>query len=423
MTPQQLRYHNKVLATKRAAAGVTVCDPADRQMRVAPNADVIAYGQHKLNQCRQRDGIAAKSAESSGVGDSADCVKASNWYALAEQARHSAENRDSNERIQTVQDSAETYKLPTHVLESGHLMAAIDKARFGIPFRIWMLLRLLDAGLMDGSGKPTGWVSAEVARRELSKGGRLAYAKRNTINHHLRQCERIGFLHFSKDRTTIYYRSREKVILMLGLSGLRRWFVTIPVDALLGSFVDFRALCHATWQRGSGDDGTKPISRKARQVETGRCKTTQIKYDRMNGVQTLKNYQYIGSLESAAAWRHARRLMKEDRRVKVLQVYQPEKKRNRLVLAAQLPNSYQPPKTFKTAKFGRMWMNRRLEYLRKKWPSLYGVAGSFGSDVHPRMYHENYKTVDHWREKGAKCAYVATDTLGTMLGGQMYQAV
>ena len=367
MDTATLERLQQALANRRAADGIS------GEYSHHKRDDVARYGQHLLDQRR-------------GASKPAPVAVAPATRFIAPQPTPT---------IEPAPVSAETVDL------DGSLAAAVERERLSVPFRTWLLLRQLDD---SGNGR----ISADIARHELSKG-RYAYAKRNTINRHLRLCERVGFLHFSANRKYIHYRSRSRMYRLLGQERSSGWHVEIPVSSLLGSFVDFRALCHASFIAGKGDDGAQ-ISRDAIKSETGRSRPTQIKYDALAGISRRVNLEVIGTIQNKHDWTEAKYELSLDNRLRIQQVKTVDGKKH--ILCRQMPNSYQSP--YKTVKSGRRWLNQRIKHLRNS-----RFAGSFDSDIQPqRRYFETYS-----QTTGAEIAYVASDNYGKIDNGRLWLAV
>ena len=268
----------------------------------------------------------------------------------------------------------------------GSLIVAADKARKLVPFRLWALARV-----SDKEGK--GWVSLDELRAALASGGNLAYAKRDTINKHIRKATQQGFGKIGQGR--FYYRSEAKIAHRLGIDCITGKAVSIPVSALSGDFVQIRALALDCFHSSrNGTNFANPIARETITQEiTGRSKPTQIKYagKKYAGIGTRSNYLQLKLINSKEADYEQQRLAYE--REQTLNIKQSNKQQIRvlrshdnkpyLALVKQLPNSYAG--NFETVHSRKKWINRQLKKLRSNGVGK-PIVANWQMDVSQKLY-------------------------------------
>ena len=264
----------------------------------------------------------------------------------------------------------------------GSLIAAAEKARKLIPFRLWALARVLDK-------KGNGWVSLKDLRAALATGGNLAYARRDTINNHIRKAARQGF--GSVGGGKFFYRKEAKVAYKLGMDCITGRAVEVPISALLGDFVAIRALALDCFHSSrNGRAFSNPIARETIQQEvTGRSKPTQIKYANKNltGIGTRPNYLQIKLIDQKEIDYEYQKLAYEweetadkSRQIRILRSHD---NKPYLALVKQLPNSYAG--NLETISSRKKWINRQLKKLRSKGMGK-PIAANSRMDVNQKLY-------------------------------------
>ena len=290
------------------------------------------------------------------------------------------------ERIALPLDPEPKVKLAAPVVCSiklhGSLIVSAEKARKLVPFRLWALARVL-----DHAGK--GWVSLDELRAALASGGNLAYAKRDTVNNHIRKAARQGFGEIGAGK--FFYRKEAKIAYLLGMDCITGKAVEVPVSALLGDFVEIRALaldCFHSSQNGTSF--ANPIARETITQEiTGRSKPTQIKYagKKLAGIGTRSNYLQLKLIDQKevdyAYQKVAYEWQETEDKSHQIRVLRSHDNKPYLALVKQLPNSYAG--NFETVHSRKKWINRQLKKLRSKGVGK-PIAANWRMDVSQKLY-------------------------------------
>lgn len=150
--------------------------------------------------------------------------------------------------------------------------------------RVWYLLRRLDE---QGGGR----VDRTVAQEALSEV--MSY---ETLRRVVNSGKGLFWeIVTCKDgRRLIELRGLEKVCVALGVRGLRRYPVIIPIEACL-NIVEFKAAAFASWFT---TEGSNPISRKTLKNLFDIASSTQVRYTEKADVETIKHQSPTGLIIS-----------------------------------------------------------------------------------------------------------------------------
>jgi hypothetical protein len=335
----------------------------------------------------------------------------------------SAEKRKEGEERKEVAEQLPTTTpyspLPTpspSIRVFGHILDCLHRAGLDGPGRVWLLLRHLDP-------KGEGRVSLAQLRQALTEeGSSLKCLSWKRLRQLL--AEGQGKLwardtnSFDKLRTTqgwVYYFGEARIARLMNLKVIRGWAVEIPIQQLLGSIQEIRALFHDAFHSGRGDGFREPITRRIMESRGGGDGRTQRSYEKKRGITKRANFASLGRY-TKAKWHHAQGAGREDGRIggpaftyvdykgvlgkNPRKEYRAEHQQHweNIYIMRQVGNSYSG--SLPTAKRGRKWTNRKLKHLCKSMP----LTGTFEGEGESsgRFYYRDEETATKALLKGDK---------------------
>jgi hypothetical protein len=312
----------------------------------------------------------------------------------------SAANDTAVDAAQDAQDAQDTPQADDTAVQGeidlklfGAMMAAAH--RLGLPyvksFRLWVLIRWL--GLQT---KSRNSVAKNDLRAMFADNGEYAFTSWANLRKQINAAVKHGFLQKSKCGERIYFASERRVaVQVLGMEGVGRWAVRVPLTELTADITAVRALFYDAFHSSRGDGFNKPISRQSIQEATGLDKRTQKKYEAQRGIEKREQLAYVGrySKKRYAITKQAERDRQKynDENVKPTRVARagtnrrgyPEK-----TIVEQLPNTYQG--TLPTVARSRRYLNQRMAHLCKTLRSdgrnAVPPTGTYQTPIYPTRY-------------------------------------